>query len=128
MPVNLRPAEGLLPVPGVRLGVAQAGVKRAGRDDLLVVEAAPGSTAAAVFTRNAFCAAPVTLARRHLAAGDPRYLLVNSGNANAGTGPQGLEDALRTCEALAEAGDPARAEQQRAYLKSEMAMYGVGVS
>lgn len=104
MPVNLRPAEGLLPVPGVRLGVAQAGVKRAGRDDLLVVEAAPGSTAAAVFTRNAFCAAPVTLARRHLAASDPRYLLVNSGNANAGTGPRGLEDALRTCAALAEAG------------------------
>ena len=59
MPVNLKPAEGLLPVPGVRLGVAQAGVKRAGRDDLLVLEAAPGSTAAAVFTRNAFCAAPV---------------------------------------------------------------------
>ena len=104
MPVNLKPAEGLLPVPGVRLGVAQAGVKRAGRDDLLVVEAAPGSTAAAVFTRNAFCAAPVTLARRHLAASDPRYLLVNSGNANAGTGPRGLEDALRTCAALAEAG------------------------
>lgn len=104
MPVNLKPAEGLLPVPGVRLGVAQAGVKRAGRDDLLVVEAAPGSTAAAVFTRNAFCAAPVTLARRHLAAGDPRYLLVNSGNANAGTGSRGLEDTLRTCEALAEAG------------------------
>ena len=104
MPVNLKPAEGLLPVPGVRLGVAQAGVKRAGRDDLLVLEAAPGSTAAAVFTRNAFCAAPVTLARRHLAASDPRYLLVNSGNANAGTGPRGLEDALRTCAALAEAG------------------------
>ncbi|MCU0937280.1 MAG: bifunctional glutamate N-acetyltransferase/amino-acid acetyltransferase ArgJ [Gammaproteobacteria bacterium] len=104
MPVNLKPAEGLLPVPGVRLGVAQAGVKYPSRDDLLVIEVPAGSTAAAVFTRNAFCAAPVTVARRHLATTATRYLLVNSGNANAGNGPGGLEDALRTCRALAEAG------------------------
>jgi glutamate N-acetyltransferase/amino-acid N-acetyltransferase len=107
MAVNLKPAEGLLPVGGVRLGVAQAGVKHAGRDDLLVIEAAPGTTGAAVFTRNAFCAAPVTVAREHLAAAAPRYLLVNSGNANAGNGAAGLEDARRTCRALAhEAGCP----------------------
>jgi len=100
--VNLKPAEGLLPVAGIRLGVAQAGIKYAGRDDLLIMEAAPGSTAAAVFTRNAFCAAPVTLARLHLGHAEPRYLLVNSGNANAGNGLQGLADARRTCHALAE--------------------------
>jgi glutamate N-acetyltransferase/amino-acid N-acetyltransferase len=104
MPVNLKPAEGLLPVPGVRLGVAQAGVKYPSRDDLLVIEVPAGATAAAVFTRNAFCAAPVTVARRHLATTATRYLLINSGNANAGNGPGGLEDALRTCRALAEAG------------------------
>ena len=102
MAVNLKPAERLLPVAGIRLGVAQAGIKYAGRDDLLIMEAAPGSTAAAVFTRNAFCAAPVTLARLHLGHAEPRYLLVNSGNANAGNGLQGLADARRTCHALAE--------------------------
>jgi glutamate N-acetyltransferase/amino-acid N-acetyltransferase len=101
MAVNLKPAEGLLPVAGVRLGVAQAGVKHAGRDDLLVMEVAPGSTCAAVFTRNAFCAAPVTVARRHLSLGPPRYLIVNSGNANAGNGPAGIDDALATCRGLA---------------------------
>jgi glutamate N-acetyltransferase/amino-acid N-acetyltransferase len=104
MAVNLKSAEVLRPVSGVRLGVARAGVKHRDRDDLLVVEVAPGATAAAVFTRNAFCAAPVTVARRHLAAGAPRYLLVNSGNANAGNGAPGLADALATCQALAALG------------------------
>jgi glutamate N-acetyltransferase/amino-acid N-acetyltransferase len=101
MAVNLRPARDLRPISGVRLGVAQAGIKHAGRDDLLLIEAARGTTSAAVFTRNAFCAAPVVVARRHQAVGEPRFLLVNSGNANAGNGPAGLEDALRTCQAVA---------------------------
>jgi len=93
-------AAGPLPVRGIRLGTAAAGIKRRGRDDLLVIEAAEGSACAAVFTRNAFCAAPVLVAREHLAS-LPRWLLVNSGNANAGTGAQGLADARATCELLA---------------------------
>ena len=87
-------------IAGVRLGAAGAGIKRTDRDDVLLIELAPGSTCAAVFTRNAFCAAPVTVARTHLAHA-PCWLLVNSGNANAGTGARGLEDARRTCLSLA---------------------------
>ena len=94
----------LLPVPGVRLATVSAGVKKPGRRDLVVMELAPGSICAGVFTRNAFCAAPVTVAREHLGQtrGRPAYLLVNTGNANAGTGERGLADARRCCEALAE--------------------------
>jgi glutamate N-acetyltransferase/amino-acid N-acetyltransferase len=90
-----------LPVKGLRLGAAGAAIKRPGRDDLLVIEAAEGSACAAVFTRNAFCAAPVTVAREHLVR-RPRWLLINSGNANAGTGARGLDDARATCRRLAE--------------------------
>ncbi|QGU31865.1 bifunctional glutamate N-acetyltransferase/amino-acid acetyltransferase ArgJ [Thermochromatium tepidum] len=93
----------LLPIPGVRLSTIGAGIRYQGRDDLLLIELAPGATAAAVFTRNAFCAAPVTLARHHLHQAAPRYLLVNAGNANAGTGARGLADARACCIALAEA-------------------------
>lgn len=89
-----------LPVRGIRLGTAAAGIKRQDRDDLLIIEAAEDSTCAAVFTKNAFCAAPVVVAREHLSA-SPRWLLINSGNANAGTGAQGMADARATCEALA---------------------------
>ncbi len=87
-------------VPGMRLGTVAAGIKTPGRPDLVLIEFAAGSGCAAVFTRNSFCAAPVTVAREHLAAvaGEPRYLLINTGNANAGTGAAGLEDA-RTCAA-----------------------------
>ena len=100
MPVGLGPLPTLHPVPGFRLGIACAGIKRAGRKDVVVMEAAEGARMAGVFTRNAFCAAPVTLCKQHLPSG-PRYLLVNTGNANAGTGKPGMEAALRTCEALA---------------------------
>ena len=89
----------VFPVPGIRLGSAAAGIKRQGRDDILIIEAAAGSTCAAVFTQNAFCAAPVTVAKDHLKS-SPRWLLINSGNANAGTGQKGHEDALSTCSAL----------------------------
>ena len=94
----------LLPVPGVRLGTVSAGIKTAGRKDLVLIEVAPGTTAAAVFTRNAFCAAPVTVAREHLEYGDysPRYLLVNTGNANAGTGEPGIAAARDCSSAVAE--------------------------
>ena len=92
----------LLPVDGVRLAAVAAGVRYQDRDDLVLMELAPDSRCAAVFTRNAFCAAPVIVARRHLGAHTPRYLLINSGNANAGTGAPGLQDAQRSCAALAE--------------------------
>ncbi len=97
-----------LPVPGIRLGTAAAGIKYADRDDLLVIELAEGAGCAAVFTRNAFCAAPVVVARDHLAAASPRYLLINSGNANAGTCEAGMRAAHATCEALAAAAGCAR--------------------
>jgi glutamate N-acetyltransferase/amino-acid N-acetyltransferase len=90
------------PVPGVRLGTAAAGIRYPDRQDLLLIELPVGATCAAVFTRNAFCAAPVVVARRHVAAAAPRYLLVNSGNANAGTGHRGLSDAIASCGALAQ--------------------------
>ena len=89
-------------VAGIRLGTTRAGIKYPDRRDLVVIEAAPGTRAAAVFTRNAFRAAPITVALAHLATASPRYLVINTGNANAGTGRQGLVDAEATCRALAE--------------------------
>src|SRR6202051_2734045 len=96
MPVNYTPPtpEQLLPVPGVALGTAPARIKSWSRDDLLLVSLAAGTQAAGVFTQNRFCAAPVTVCREHLARGTPvRALVVNAGNANAGTGERGLADA-----------------------------------
>ncbi len=89
------------PVPGVLLSAATAGIRYQGRDDLALMALPAGARCAAVFTRNAFCAAPVLVAERHLAVTSPRYLLINSGNANAGTGEQGLADAVASCAALA---------------------------
>ncbi len=90
------------PVPGVRLATAAAGIRYQGRDDVALLELPAGARCAAVFTRNAFCAAPVVVARRHLGSHMPRYLLINSGNANAGTGARGLTDAEASCSALAD--------------------------
>ncbi|MDR2195472.1 MAG: bifunctional glutamate N-acetyltransferase/amino-acid acetyltransferase ArgJ [Gallionellaceae bacterium] len=104
MPVGLHPpaANALLPVDGVALGIAEAGIKKAGRRDLLLMQLAPSATVAGVFTQNRFCAAPVTVAREHLAAGKgARALVVNTGNANAGTGESGLAAARATCTATA---------------------------
>lgn len=91
-------------IAGFRIGVAEAGIKKPGRRDLVVMALDAGSRLAGTFTRNAFCAAPVQVAREHLKASvaGPRYLVVNTGNANAGTGPQGLQDAYATCEQFAE--------------------------
>ena len=91
----------LHPVDGVRIGVASAGIKKPGRRDLTLFELAEGTQCAAVFTRNAFCAAPVVLAKASLERTSPRWLLINTGNANAGTGDAGLSDAIRCCEAAA---------------------------
>jgi glutamate N-acetyltransferase/amino-acid N-acetyltransferase len=104
MPVNLSApvAAQLLPVAGVSLGTAEAGIKRAERKDLLVIRLDDGATVAGVFTTNRFCAAPVTVAREHLAAGKGiRALVINTGNANAGTGEQGMNAARTTCAELA---------------------------
>jgi len=91
----------LHPVSGFRLGTTSAGIKTPGRPDLVVMELSAGSTTAAVFTQNAFCAAPVRVAREHLGQQQPAYLLVNAGNANAGTGEPGMRDARQCSESLA---------------------------
>jgi len=109
MPVNLTQpvAAQLLPVAGVSLGIAAANIKRENRKDLLVMQLCEGARVAGVFTKNRFCAAPVIVAREHLAqaavtgSDGIRALLVNTGNANAGTGEQGMRDARTTCAALA---------------------------
>jgi glutamate N-acetyltransferase/amino-acid N-acetyltransferase len=104
MPVNLTPpvAAQLLPVAGVSLGITQANIKRENRKDLLVMQLCEGARVVGVFTKNNFCAAPVIVVREHLAQMQGiRALLVNTGNANAGTGEQGLRDARTTCAALA---------------------------
>ncbi|MDA0226186.1 MAG: bifunctional glutamate N-acetyltransferase/amino-acid acetyltransferase ArgJ, partial [Proteobacteria bacterium] len=94
----------LHPVRGIELGSTMAGVRKANRRDLLVIRIVPGATVAGVFTRNRFCAAPVTLARRTLEAGGGiRALVVNTGNANAGTGADGIARATQVCNAVASA-------------------------
>lgn len=92
-----------LPVPGVRVTGVEAGIRKKDRRDLVLFELAPGSRVAGVFTRNRFRAAPVQVAQRHLAARTPRYFLVNTGYANAGTGETGLRNCLATCEMVARA-------------------------
>ena len=104
MPVHLSAPDpsSLHPVPGVRLGVTMAGVRKAGRRDLVVMAIDAGASVAGVFTKNRFCAAPVQVCREHLAAGGAvRAIVVNTGNANAGTGADGLARARRTCASLA---------------------------
>lgn len=93
------------PVTGFRLGTAQAGIRYPERRDLVIIEAATGTKAAAVFTQNVFCAAPVIVARQHLVSQAPRYLVINTGNANAGTGEQGIIDAKQVCTKLAQLQD-----------------------
>lgn len=103
MPVNLvaPEAHSLLPVPGVELGIAKAHIRKLDRKDMLVIKLAEGARVAGVFTTNRFCAAPVTVCKQHLAAGHGiRALVVNTGNANAGTGEPGMQNARATCEAL----------------------------
>jgi len=101
MPVNLIEPASLLPVEGIRLASVSAGIKKNGAKDLVLIELAENSQCVATFTTNKFCAAPVTLAKKHLQTQSPRYLLINSGNANAGTGEQGLQDALACCDLVA---------------------------
>ncbi len=103
MPVNLTVTapEALHPVAGLRIGTAMAGVRKANRRDLVLFELDEGAAVAGVFTQNRFCAAPVQVCREHLAAGSTmRAIIVNTGNANAGTGADGLARARRTCSAV----------------------------
>ena len=102
MAVNLPPLTELHPVAGIRLGTAMAGIRKRDRRDLVVIECATGTRAAAVFTQNRFCAAPVLVARAHLGATQPRALVINTGYANAGTGEPGMRDAVACCEGLAQ--------------------------
>ncbi len=104
MAVGEFPFPQMSPVKGLALSSTDAGIKANDRDDLVLMALAEGSTVAGVFTTNAYCAAPVTLCKRHLAIDSPaiRYLVTNAGNANACTGEQGLEDALETCRRVAE--------------------------
>lgn len=101
MAVGLGPLPTLHPVPGFELGIASAGIKRPGRKDVVVMRCAEGATVAGVFTLNAFCAAPVILAKQRV-QGSVRYLLTNTGNANAGTGEPGMQAAIRSCASLAQ--------------------------
>ena len=103
MPVNLSTpiASELRPVAGVRLGVAEAAIRKQNRRDLTLIEVAPGSRVAGVFTLNRFCAAPVQVCKEHLPGGDIRALVINTGVANAGTGEEGLANASATCAAVA---------------------------
>lgn len=102
MAVGDYPFPKMHPVKGVRLTAVSAGIKKVGRRDVVLFELAEGSSVAGVFTKNAFCAAPVTLCKEHLSKAPIRFLLINSGNANACTGDQGLLDAQATCAAIAE--------------------------
>jgi len=91
----------IYPVAGIKIATVCAKIKQKQKDDLVLFEIAPDSSCAAVFTKNAFCAAPVVLARQHLQTTTPRYLLINSGNANAGMGEIGLQGARTCCETVA---------------------------
>ncbi|EHA15030.1 bifunctional ornithine acetyltransferase/N-acetylglutamate synthase protein, partial [Halomonas sp. HAL1] len=106
MAVGNTPFPELPPLQGVRLGVAMAGIKKPNRRDVVVIELPDTATVSGVFTRNAFCAAPVVVAKQHLEQRraehrSPRYWLINTGNANAGTGEAGLRDARACCAELA---------------------------
>ena len=104
MAVNLTPATSLLPVKGIRLSSLDANIRyKHERDDLTLIEISEGSSVAGVFTQNAFCAAPVTICRDHLnQADDIRYLIINAGNANAGTGEEGMTSAQMICAEIAD--------------------------
>lgn len=103
MPVNLVEPESLLPIDGIRLSVGASGIKKNGATDLVLIEICEGATCSAVFTQNRFRAAPVLISEKHLQQTTPRLLLINSGNANAGTGELGYNNAMSTCDLAATA-------------------------
>ena len=94
--------ENILPVAGLKLAAASAGIYKQKRSDTVLISFTPEGSCAAVFTRNAFCAAPVEVAKLHVREGSPRYCIINAGNANAGTGTRGYRDAISVCTRLTE--------------------------
>ncbi|MGH1461363.1 MAG: bifunctional glutamate N-acetyltransferase/amino-acid acetyltransferase ArgJ [Neptuniibacter sp.] len=94
--------EKMLPVSGFKLGTTSAGIKKPGRNDLVLMQLCEGANTAGVFTKNAFCAAPVQICKKHLSDESPRFLVTNTGNANAGTGEEGYLDAMAVCEAVSQ--------------------------
>ncbi|GMQ92098.1 MAG: bifunctional glutamate N-acetyltransferase/amino-acid acetyltransferase ArgJ [Gammaproteobacteria bacterium] len=102
MSVGLKALPQLLAVTGVSLGTAPAGIRQKNRDDVTIISCHPGTVISAVFTQNRFLAAPVLVAKKHLGQSSPRALIINSGNANAGTGEQGIQDTLSCCAELAQ--------------------------
>ncbi len=103
MAIGLKALPTMHPIEGVRLAVAEAGVRYQGRNDVVLIACDEGTSCAGVFTQNAFCAAPVVIAKQHMSTASPRALLINSGNANAGTGEQGMQAALDCCASAADA-------------------------
>ncbi len=101
MSVGLKFPSSILPISGIRLSTCSANIYQKKRTDLTLIELSEGSNVAGVFTKNLFCAAPVQISKQHLFKLNPRYCLINAGNANAGTGEQGLLDAIDTCKTLA---------------------------
>ena len=101
MPVGNLDMPVMHPVKGVRIGITEAAIRYKNRRDLTVFEIAEGATVSAVFTQNSYCAAPVLLCREYLATTSPRYLVINTGNANAGTGTVGMDNARASCATLA---------------------------
>ncbi len=101
MAISLQPPTKLLPISGIKISSVSAGVRYQDRDDLVLFELSEGSSTAVVLTKNQFCAAPVEVTRAHIEITQPKYLLINSGNANAGLGKRGLADAKHTCASLA---------------------------
>lgn len=110
MAVGLTEPDSLAPIKGIRLSSLASGIKKNGKQDMVLIEMTENTECAAMFTQNRFCAAPVMLAKQHLENSKPRFLLINSGNANAGTGEQGMLDARRCCEIVAQ--QTACSEQQ----------------
>ncbi len=102
MPVNLSVFEDFNTIEGIKIGTANAGIKQTSRPDIVIFELAETASTAGIFTENAFCAAPVQISKQHLAAAQTRYLVINTGNANAGTGKGGYEDAMAICQAVAD--------------------------
>ena len=101
MSVNLSVFDAFHNIQGLKIGTANAGIKQTERPDLVVFELPETATTAGIFTKNAFCAAPVQICKKHLAAEKTKYLIINTGNANAGTGKGGYEDAMAICQTLA---------------------------
>ena len=102
MSVNLSVFEAFHNIQGLKIGTANAGIKQTERPDVVVFELSESASTAGIFTKNAFCAAPVQICQKHLAASNTKYLIINTGNANAGTGKGGYEDAMTICQALAD--------------------------